>query len=75
LRTVVHNNIERVLTDFVKDAGMINVHVGPREWDADMEGSDDHADDNHRRPDIVCTRPLTSQWYVLDERSPTGEGL
>ena len=54
---------------------MINVHVGPREWDADMEGSDDHADDNHRRPDIVCTRPLTSQWYVLDERSPTGEGL
>ena len=41
---------------------MIDVHMEPREWDADAEGSDDPADDEHRRPDIVCTHPLTGMW-------------
>ena len=66
LRTVVHDNLERVMVAFLEDAGMIDVHMEPREWVADAEGSDGPADDEHRRPDIVCTHPLTGMWYVLD---------
>ena len=45
---------------------MIVVHFEDREWDADVVGSDDPADDDHRRPDIVCTHPLTGMRYGLD---------
>ena len=58
---------------------MIDVHMEPWEWDADVEGSDDPADDEHRRPDIVCTHPLTGMWYVRDNtiawRALSGRGV
>jgi hypothetical protein len=38
---------------------MIDVHTEPREWDADAEGSDELADEDHRRPDSICLHPLT----------------
>lgn len=79
LRTVVHNNVEGVLIDFLKDAGMSEVHTEPREWDADAVGSDDPADDDHRRPDIICLHPLTGMRYVLDNtlawRALSGRGV
>ena len=79
LRTVVHNNVEGVLIDFLKDAGMIDVHTEPREWDADAEGSDELDDEDHRRPDIICLHPLTGMRYVLDNtlawRALSGRGV
>jgi len=79
LRTVVHNNVEGVLIDFLKDAGMSEVHTEPRGWDADAVGSDDPADDDHRRPDIICLHPLTGMRYVLDNtlawRALSGRGV
>jgi hypothetical protein len=42
-------------------------------------GSDDPADDDHRRPDIVCAHPLAGMWYVLDNtiawRALSGRGV
>ena len=42
-------------------------------------GSDDPADDDHRRPDIICTHPLTGMRYVLDNtlawRALSGRGV
>jgi hypothetical protein len=66
LRTVVHDNVEGVLIDFLTDAGMIDVHFEDWEWDTDAAGSDNPADDDDRRPDIVCTHPLTGMRYVFD---------
>jgi hypothetical protein len=79
LLTVVHNNVEEVLIDYLKDAGMSDVHTKPREWGTDAVGSDDPADDDHRRPDIICTHPLTGMRYVLDDtlawRALSGRGV
>jgi hypothetical protein len=63
----------------LKDAGMIDVHTEPREWDADAEGSDELEDEDHRRSDIICLHPLTGMRYVLDNtlawRALSGRGV